>query len=329
MCKGLTGLFSIVVLVLMALPSHLSLRAQDDALKLGANLVNVPVVVSDRQGRYIAGLKKEDFTVYQDGIKQKISIFATEEEPLNIALIIDTSRSTHDVLGNIKKSAIDFVKRLRPQDKAMVVSCDYKITLLSPLTADRKTIENGIKQAREPKKFGTVLRDTIELVVRRAFAGVKGRKATIMLTDGKDYRSHLQTDRLMELIEESDTMIYSIYYETTPGGKIMKQVLKRMAGNINRNAREKNAEAVVFLQAVADSTAGQIYKSGTDNLKKSFDLILDELRQQYFIGYYLEDNLPAGQQHRITVTVLRPDLAVRARRFYRVRDADPEPASKP
>jgi len=95
---NLTARISIVLSILLIAPSQ---NAQDDVLKLGATLVNVPVVVSDRQGRYISGLKKDDFTVYQDGVKQKISVFATDEEPLNIALLIDTSRSTHDVLGNI------------------------------------------------------------------------------------------------------------------------------------------------------------------------------------------------------------------------------------
>src|SRR5882724_4157865 len=121
---NLTARISIVLSILLIAPSR---NAQDDVLKLGATLVNVPVVVSDRQGRYISGLKKDDFTVYQDGVKQKISVFATDQEPLNIALLIDTSRSTHDVLGNIKKSAIEFIKHLRPQDKATVVSCDHEI----------------------------------------------------------------------------------------------------------------------------------------------------------------------------------------------------------
>jgi len=313
---NLTARISIVLSILLIAPSQ---NAQDDVLKLGATLVNVPVVVSDRQGRYISGLKKDDFTVYQDGVKQKISVFATDEEPLNISLLIDTSRSTHDVLGNIKKSAIEFIKHLRPQDKATVVSCDHEIKILCPLTGDRKTIENGIKSAHEPKRFGTVLRDAIEMVVHQSFAGVKGRKAIVMLTDGKDAKSHLAADKLLDLIEESDTMVYSIYYETFPDSKVVAKLMPRIAEKIKNNAAQKNIDAVEFLQEVSDDTAGRVYKSATSDLKKSFDLILDELRQQYFIGYYLDETVTGKDVHRITVVASPPDAAVRARRFYKIK----------
>src|SRR5215470_855833 len=93
----------------------------EPTIKIDTTLVSVPVTVSDRQGRYIAGLKASDFTLYEDLIKQPIVFFADTEEPINVALLLDTSKSATWVLDDIKKTAKDFVKQLRPLDQAMIV----------------------------------------------------------------------------------------------------------------------------------------------------------------------------------------------------------------
>lgn len=93
--------------------------------------MSVPVIVSDRQGRYISGLKAPDFTLYEDRNKQPISFFADTEEAINVALLLDTSRSTAGVLDDIKKAAKEFIKQLRPQDRAMVASFDYDLIVRS------------------------------------------------------------------------------------------------------------------------------------------------------------------------------------------------------
>src|SRR5262245_13476940 len=90
----------------------------DQTFKIDTTLVSVPVIVSDRQGRYIAGLKASDFRLYEDRVKQQIAFFADTEEPINVALLLDTSKSTSWVLDDIKKAAKDFVKQLRSQDRA-------------------------------------------------------------------------------------------------------------------------------------------------------------------------------------------------------------------
>src|SRR5258708_7002240 len=122
--------------------------SQDEEIKLGATLVNVPVIVSDAEGRYIPGLKLSDFSLYQDDVKQKISFFGAQEEPINVALLLDTSGSTHDVLKKIKGAAKDFIKDLKPKDRAAVMSFDLDIHLLSSLTSDKKTLEKAVNEAK-------------------------------------------------------------------------------------------------------------------------------------------------------------------------------------
>src|SRR5688500_14414036 len=86
--------------------------------------VSVPVIVSDRDGRYVSGLEKDDFRIYQGGQEQKVSFFATEDEPITVALLIDTSESTKAVLPDIRGAASDFIKLLNKNDKCMVATFD-------------------------------------------------------------------------------------------------------------------------------------------------------------------------------------------------------------
>src|SRR5262245_3091856 len=88
----------------------------DETIKIETTLISVPVIVSDRQGRYVSGLKASDFTLYDNRTKRSIEFFADTEEPISVALLLDTSKSTAFVLDDIKNAAKDFVRQLRPQD---------------------------------------------------------------------------------------------------------------------------------------------------------------------------------------------------------------------
>ena len=311
---------------------------QQEAIRIETNLVSVPVIVSDQQGRYVAGLKREDFTIYQDRIRQQIAFFATSEEPLNVALLLDTSQSTRQILGEIKKTAAKFLKQLRPQDKAMVVTFDYDVHILCPLTSDQKIVEKAVKKAEIGDYVGTTLRDAIIRVTTGHLRGITGRKAIILLTDGKDHRSQTTMRELLGSIEESDTMIYPIYYTTGPAAGRMRpgrmpmpfprrgpfgrrfpmpqpqRFPRPQRPEINQRANEKAEE---FLQSLADNSAGRFYRSDAGDLKKTFELITDELRYQYRIGFYPESAQP-GESHQLKVEVARPGLVVRARRTYRM-----------
>ncbi len=114
-------IIALLFLMLFTLPIELHSQTTEPnkTKKTNNTLVSVPVVVSDREGHYIPGLKKEDFTVFQDGVKQNIAFFATYDEPVNIALLLDTSGSTDDVLEEIKDAAKDFIELLNPSDKCL------------------------------------------------------------------------------------------------------------------------------------------------------------------------------------------------------------------
>src|SRR4051794_20772626 len=169
----------------------------DEPIKVSTELVSVPVVVTDKDGRYTPDLVRADFEIFQDGVKQPIEFFAASEEPLTVALLIDTSHSTRPVLDDIKGAAKSFIKLLRPTDRAMIVSFDYETHILCPLTSDQEQLKKAIKHAEIPDPIGTTLRDAILDTVFTSFKGITGRKALIVLTDGRDGGSHINAHDLL------------------------------------------------------------------------------------------------------------------------------------
>jgi len=350
--KFMLNLRSLLCLLSLALVLSLNARAQDNQsapVRLGSTLVNVPVIVSDRQGRYLSGLKLSDFTLFKDHATQSIAVFEATEEPLNVALLLDTSKSTSDVLDKIKDAALDFLKRLRPRDRAMIVSFDYEPHILSALTSDRKALERAVKQAEIGEYVGTTLYDAVMKVTRESLKGVDGRKAIILLTDGKDHGSAVSESELLDAATELDAMVYSIFYNTglpqrfkdgdSPRGRRGgwgrrgggdRFPRRRPGGERRRERMERNNEdAAEFLTELADASAGRFYPSEVTDLKKTFDLIADELRHQYRLGFYANDDKPDGSLHRLTVQVARPDAVVRARHSYRsAQTSDLQPSSR-
>ncbi len=295
------------------------------------------MIVSDRQNRYVSGLKVEDFKLYDNNAAQKIAFFDDAEEPLNVALLLDTSKSTQGVLDEIKKAAKNFLKELRPQDRALIVSFDFAVHRLSPLTSDRKVLEKAIKQAEVGEYVGTTLNDAVAGIVEKDLKPITGRKAVILLTDGQDHGSQVSARELLNEASEMDTMIYSIFYESAPArdfgngrfpfprrggifgrrGPMSDRFPRRRPDQTERRERrkERSEDAIEFLTKLSEETAGRFYRSDVTDLKKSFDLIAEELRYQYRLGFY-----PAnadGNLHDLKVRIERTDLAVRARHQYR------------
>lgn len=325
----------------------------DEVIKVNTTLISVPVIVSDRNGRYISGLKAKDFTVYENGVRQSIDFFAPVEEPLNVALLIDTSRSTAPVLDSIKDAAIEFIGQLQPRDQATVVSFDYEPHVLAPLTSNKNELVRAVEYAEIGEYVGTTLRDAVLETINNTFAGSKGRKAIILLTDGKDARSRATVEELMRATEESDALIYSVFYETGGGMNRLNnrrnERFPQRRGGISDNrfpddrrypdddyerfpnrrqqrreersqrVSEKNAEAEDFLQQLSDSTAGRYYRSEVEDLNDTFSSIIGELRYQYRLGFYPSEANQNGEIAReIRVQVARNDAVVRARRNYRL-----------
>ncbi len=299
---------------------------EEFTMKLDTLLVNVPVLVLDRDGKYLPNLKREDFEIYEDGIKQEIDRFNPMEAPFNVALMMDTSGSTRFKLEDIQRAALAFSDQLREQDKLMVVSFDSKIYVDSELTGNRKQMRQAILQTRTGG--ATRLYDAVDLVLTERLNKVEGRKAVVLFTDGVDTASRIANAlSSLELVEESNVLVYVIQYDTkadlprgpriittTPQGRVItdKTIPIQGAGEKEYLYGDK------YLHEAADRSGARLYKAETiTDVNQAFSQIADELRHQYALSYYPANEKRDGAYRKIRVVVGKPEAVVRARKGYR------------
>jgi VWFA-related protein len=275
-------------------------KAQDEEdntpVKIDTLLFTIPLTVSDKKGSYIAGLKKENFTIYEDGLSQNIELFLNEEAPMNVAILLDTSYSTKDVLDNIQKAARDFVKILRPGDHAVIVSFDNRTVFLTKLESDRKVLSNAIERVSVSNVNGSDMYEAITQVAKNYFADLKGRKAIIALTDGMVTGRGISAQQILDTLQKSDTFFYPIIFKTDASKNKRKPV------------------TVELLQIMAEDTGGKFYEKDSTKLKEAFQSIAEDLKNQYLLGFYPRNTETANMRSRIRVTVDRNDLVVRTKK---------------
>lgn len=281
-------------------------KAQDDddtPIKVDTLLLTTPLVVKDRKGRFIAGLKKENFSIMQNHEKQDVEFFYGEESPMNVAVLVDTSGSTREVLDKLQKAARDFVKVLRPEDKGMVVTFDDRTQFLTKLTSDKKQLSKAIEQARINENTGSDMNDAVLKIVKNYFAPLKGRKAIIVLTDGMVMRRDISTQQTLDALLESDTVFYPIVFKTNFYADAM--------------SKPKKPLPVEMLELLADGTAGRFYIKEASNLKEAFQAIAEEMKKQYLIGFYPQVGETRKTSRNIKITVNdRKDLFVETKKKW-------------
>jgi len=275
-------------------------KAQDEEdntpVKIDTLLVTVPLTVSDKKGSYIAGLKKENFTIYEDGLSQNIELFLNEEAPMNVAILLDTSYSTKDVLDNIQKAARDFVKILRPGDRAVIVSFDDRTVFLSKLESDRKVLSNAIERVSVSNVNGSDMYEAIAQVAKNYFVELKGRKAIIALTDGMVTGRGISAQQTLDTLQKSDTFFYPIIFQT--------DALKN----------KRKPLTVELLQIMAEDTGGKFYEKDSTKLKEAFQSIAEDLKNQYLLGFYPRNTEKGNLRSRFRVVVDRNELIVRTKK---------------
>jgi Mg-chelatase subunit ChlD len=183
-----------------------------ESLKTDTNLVTVPVIATTRDGIYIPDLRQEEFSIAEDGKQQEIAFFATVNTPFHVVLMLDTSASTEQKLGEIKRAAATFVEQLQSADRVKVISFDNDLRELCEFTNDRTVLRNAIY--RTVSGQGTRLYDAFELALH-SIRTIKGRKAIVLFTDGMDYHSADATfDGSLRGLDEEGVVVYPIRYET-------------------------------------------------------------------------------------------------------------------
>jgi Ca-activated chloride channel family protein len=322
---------------------------EGDILRVDTTLVSIPVSVSDRDGKFIPNLTKDEFKIWEDGVEQRVAYFASTEKPFTVALVIDTSGSTKYRLNEIQDAAIAFVEQLRPEDRVMVVAFNDRIRVLSQPTNDRATLRDAIRETDAGS--GTRLYDAVDMIINEYFNKIEGRKAMVLFTDGVDTTSRRGTyESTMRDAEELDALIYPVEYDTYmdmgggwPGGGggggrrggrpsggngSIDDILSIILGggiNIGRGggsnrgsgtSREEYERGDRYLHDLARVSGARLYNAEQQNLDYAFRSVAEELRRQYSLGYYPKNKPNAGERRTLRVKVDRPELVVRTRDSY-------------
>jgi len=291
---------------------------ENDVVRVSTNLITVPAEVLDRSGRYIGSLQKYDFRICENGVEQQLAYFASVEQPFTVALLLDVSGSTQSQLEAIRSAANTFIKRLRPNDRLLLVSFDGKINVLTEAVTLSELRKKKLRL--DAVNDGILLYDTVGFVLNQRLAGIQGRKAIVLLTDGVDGGSKKASlKQNLRDAEEANVFIYTVQYNTLP------QLPERLSQISNLKAREYVRTRMIkeygvgsnYLQFLAEKTGGRLYKAeNLSDVPQAFDAITDELGRQYSLGYYPKIQAQHGERRDIKVKTRSPNLVVRARESY-------------
>ena len=317
-----------------------------EVIKIESGIVSIPVKVLDRSGRFIGGLTKENFKVFEDGVEQEVASFSNEQQPFTVALVLDMSYSAKFKAEEIQAAALAFINQLRPSDKVMVVSFDQEVYVQCEPTNDRRALQTAIKATKI--SYGTSLYEAMDLVINDRLKKVEGRKAIVLFSDGVDTSSRKSSD-LQNLNDslELDALIYPIEYDTFNEVQAMKNkpIIQQPtipspipskdkspfpfptggAGGVGvmsdkGTTAAEYQKADEYLNELANRTGGRLYKASTiANLSDAFSRIASELREYYSLGYYPKDEANIGKNHNIKVRVNRDGMIVKSRESYALR----------
>ncbi|MBP7474163.1 MAG: VWA domain-containing protein [Pyrinomonadaceae bacterium] len=287
--------------LLVCLTIHL--QAQDDVVKIDTELVSVPATVLDRNGKFVGGLERSNFSIFENGIQQEIVLFNAVDEPFTVMMVLDTSGSMKSFMPLLADAASEFVRQLRPNDKVFAVKFSDQIESIFPVTrvADLKPSFKLIPKSREGE---TIIYDAVDHALKK-MRSIKGRKAIILFSDGVGVGIASAKGTLRDA-EEQEALIYTIQFGSfpeKPSGGVSQKVYKQRIDEINS-----------YMRDLALKTGGKPFHiDKIENLSETFRQVAQELGQQYTLGYYPEKSGKGGERRKITVKVDIPNVAVRSR----------------
>ncbi len=264
-------------------------QKQEPTFRVNVRLVNVFATVTDGRGAPVAGLTKDDFRVFEDGVPQNISVFDQESElPLSIALAVDTSASTQRDFKLEVSSAKKFASSImRPVDQLSVFQITENVDQLTGFISSLKKIDEGIDSLRVGA--GTSLYDAIFLC-SEALIGREGRRVLVLITDGGDTTSSADYQRALRRAQQAEAIVYSI-------------IVVPVASESGRNIGGEHA----LIQISKDTGGKYYYAEGIDRLDEAFRQISIELRTQYLLAYYSNRQTAAAPFRTLEVQVNHQD----------------------
>jgi len=308
----------------------------DELVRVNTNLVVLNVGVADRRGSAVTDLSRQDFAVYEDGVRQQIVSFEPATAPFSLVLLLDMSGSTLNFRQTLKQSALRFIDALGPEDRVAVVSFNRKISTLAEFTPNRRKIAFAISELAKGSgdtHLYDALRHSLELLATEG----KRRKAVVVLTDGIDTEaSNLdrrataqaatndeavatvkpdENGSLRAVLDAADRQGVTIYPLALPSGDPRKLLpLTPQQAAVYTAARSR-------LTSLANRTGGRLHQiNRIEDIGRLYAEVAADMRTLYSIAYQSSNSRPRdGSWRAINVEVTRPETIARARPGYYAR----------
>jgi Ca-activated chloride channel homolog len=287
-----------------AAPPPETRSAGQPSFRSAVDVVSMSVTVIDSSNRYITDLTEKDFEIFEDGVKQDLTLFNRTNLPIALSLLIDTSSSMEDRMSTAQDAAIGFIRKLRPTDLGEVIGFDSRAEVLQKFTNNPAELEQAIRKT--VAGGSTSLNNALYISLKglkkiptRSEDDVR-RQAIVLLSDGEDTSSLVSFDDVLDLARRSETAIYTI--------GLMSDEPSQSKGF---------REATYALRQLANDTGGRaFFPSDIKSLASVYGQIYDELSSQYTIGYTSKNQKRDGAWRRLVVRVNRPNVQARTKQGY-------------
>jgi len=326
-------LLSVAVLALFAIVQA-NAQDPDEVIRTETSLVQLNIGVVDKQGRAVTSLTKDDFAVYEDGVRQPIQYFEPVDAPFSLVLLLDMSGSTINFRQQLKLASQRFLDALAPEDRVAVIQFNAKVKSLTGFSVDRQKTAYAIEIAQGAGE--THFYDALKYALKELEKEGKRRKAIVVLTDGLDTRlrnadravlSKAQTNEealaaikpdanadLNSVLAAADRMGVTIFPLALPSGDPSKLPLP------TPNIIGIYAAARTRLQSLADRTGGRLNEiNRLEHMAQLYREVAADLRTLYTVAYQAKGDRPRGKWHEIKVEVANSDLTARTKPGYYAR----------
>ena len=270
-------------------------------IRVDSTLVLINVTVVDPLNRFVTGLEKEHFRLFEDKVEQSVTHFASEDAPLSIGLVFDASGSMGAKLQKSRQAAAQFFKLANPEDEFFLVQFNDRPQLVVKFTTNTEEIQNRLTFTQA--KGRTALLDGVYLAMHEMKKAHNPRKAILILSDGGDNSSRYTESEIRNLVREADVQVYAI--------GIFEPISAR-----GRTAEELSGPSL--LTELAEQTGGRHFP--VENLNELPDIAAKigiELRNQYVLGYTPSNQDRNGKYRRVVVKLVQPRGLPSLRAFWR------------
>jgi Ca-activated chloride channel family protein len=278
------------------------LEGRPASIRIDKTLVQIPVTVTDPLNRFVTGLEKEHFKLFEDKVEQPILQFSSEDAPLSVGLVFDTSGSMGAKLQKSRQAAVQFFKTANPQDEFFLIEFNDRPELVVPFTTDTEEIQNRLTFTQSKGK--TALLDGVYMAMNTMKKARNPRKAVLIISDGGDNNSRYTESEIKNAVREADVQIYGI------------GIFEPM-GSRGRTPEEMSGPGL--LSEVAELTGGRAYN--VENVNELADIAAKigiELRNQYMLYYTPKNSARDGKYRHVQVKLVQPRGLPPLKAFYRL-----------